>query len=339
MANTDVLHKLSSNESPLPPFESAIAAMEAQMRDLRLYPDGSCTELKAALTEHFSAHGITPAQIMVGSGANELLMLMGELSLEPGDEVMYCQPSFIVYRMLAQVAGAKTVELPLAPDGGFDLSAMLSAVTERTKLIFICNPNNPTGGVVTREEFADFMDGVPPHVMVVMDEAYIHYVDPSRRFDSLDFFDGKRPYAVLRSFSKIYGLAGARVGFGIAPEQYVDGMDKLREPFNVNTLAQAAACASLSDADELERRRVMAKRGRERLYRFCDEAGLGYLPSEANFVWVMPDAPDDVFDALLREGVIVRSFASAGGIRITVGTDEDTDATIAALSKVLGVRG
>jgi histidinol-phosphate aminotransferase len=335
IAKTDKIHKLSSNESAFGPFDSAILAMRGELENLQLYPDGSCHLLRQKLVEHFSEYNIKPEQLMIGNGTNELLMLMGKLSLKVDDEVLYCWPSFIVYRMLTQIAKAKAVEVPLTSEGAFDLCAMKERVNEKTKLIFICTPNNPTGGIISREELSQFLEDLPKSVMVVLDEAYVHYIDSDKHFNSLEFFDGKRPFVVLRTFSKIFGLAGARVGFGIAPAPYIEGFDKLREPFNVNSVAQAAARACIDDSDEIERRRQVCKEGREQLYACFDELGIKYYPSEANFVWVMHDGADHIYEELMKEGVIVRSFGAADAIRITIGSHDDTIATIEALKKVL----
>lgn len=334
IARTDVLHKLSSNENPYPPFPSALEAMAESLVSLNEYCDGSAHELTEKLSTHY---GVTPEQIIVGNGSNELLDLIGEVCLQPTDEVVYCWPSFVVYRSLTQIAQAKSVECPLDAGGAFDLDAILGAITARTKLVLLCSPNNPTGGVVGKAAFELFLSQLPDHVLLVIDEAYIEYVTPGTTFNALDYFDGERPLVILRTFSKIYSLAGVRCGYGIAPAPLAEALDKVREPFNVNSVAQAGALACFGDETEVERRRIECAEGRERLYACLDRLALTYVRSQANFVWVeVPDA-DRSFRDLLERGVIVRSFAQGGNaLRITVGNADGVTATIDALEEIMG---
>ncbi|MDR2672120.1 MAG: histidinol-phosphate transaminase [Coriobacteriales bacterium] len=327
IAQTNSIHKLSSNESPFPPFPRAIEAMTACLPYLNEYSDGSVHELKQALAEK---HGVEPSQIVVGNGVNELLCLLAQSCLDETSHVAYCWPSFVVYRMSAQIAGATFDEVDIDADGAYDLDGLRAAIRPHTKLVYLCSPNNPTGGIVKREQFAAFIKAVPRHVCVVVDMAYAEYVESPEHLDPMAFFDGKRPLVVFRSFSKIYGLAGVRCGYGIAPVPVVQAIDKVREPFNVNTVAQVGALASLSDAGELERRRTENSRQRARLYKIFQRLNLRYYQSEANFVWVfVPDA-QLIFEELLKRGIIVRPFAAAGGLRVGVGTPEATLATIEA---------
>jgi histidinol-phosphate aminotransferase len=339
IAQVDVIHKLSSNECPYPPFDTALKAMGACLPLLNEYADGSQYDLKARLAQKY---GVEQKQVMVGNGANELLCLLAQSCLDTTARVAYCWPSFVVYKMSAQLAGAQFDEAPLTPDGRYDLQALLAAIQPNTKIVYICSPNNPSGGVVTRAEFAQFMAAVPAHVLVVVDNAYIEFIGDEDAFDPMEYFDGVRPLVVLRSFSKIYGMAGARVGYGFAPTTVVEAIDKVREPFNVNTVAQVGALASLDDEVELARRRTANAAQRTQLYELFDRLGLRYYQSSANFVWVfLPDA-QQVFEQLLRRGVIVRPFpgaataagANAGGLRVGVGNSKDTAATIAAFEEL-----
>jgi histidinol-phosphate aminotransferase len=328
------IYKLSSNESPLEPFASSLTAMRESLVTLNEYCDGSCHDLKQKLSQHY---GIDAAEIIVGNGTNELLDLIAEVCLEPGDNVVYGWPSFVVYQSSAQIAGATFTEVALRDDGVFDLDALLAAVTEKTKIIYITSPNNPTGGIVSQQEFDDFMQQVPGHVLVVVDNAYQEFVMPGEdAFDPFSHYDGTRPLVILRTFSKMYALAGARVGYGFAPGGLVEAIDKVREPFNVNSIAQAGAAACLDDIEELNRRRQLNFDQRQRLYQAFERLGLRYYPSAANFVWVyVPDAATS-FNELLERGVIVRPFPPSGGLRVGVGTEAATDATIAAFNELFG---
>ncbi|MDR3053642.1 MAG: histidinol-phosphate transaminase, partial [Coriobacteriales bacterium] len=325
------IHKLSSNESPFPPFSAALAAMQQSLATLNEYSDGSCHALTQLLAAH---HGVPAEQIMVGNGSNELLDLIAQTCLDPGDEVVFCWPSFVVYRSSAQLAAATSVELPLRDDGAFDLAAQLAAITPKTKIVYVCSPNNPSGSVVAKADFEAFLAAVPAHVLVVVDNAYFEFIDGEDTIDPMDYYDGIRPLVVLRTFSKMYALAGARVGYGIAPAALVEMVHKVREPFNVNTVAQAGAAASLGDTAEVERRRASNTEGKQRLCSCFERLGLAHFRSAANFVWVeVPNAPD-TFEQLLRRGIIVRPFAGTNGLRVGVGDAAGVGAIIAAFEEL-----
>jgi len=332
-AETPRIYKLSSNESPYPPFPSAIQAMQESLTGLNEYPDGSCYALKQGLMKTYC---LPFEQIMVGNGSNELLMLLGEACLTPDSRIAYCWPSFVVYPMCAQVSDAASDEVPLTPDGRFDVDALLDVITPETKMVMLCSPNNPSGGIISQEELERFMAAVPEHVLVVLDLAYAEFVSDAERLDAQKFFDGERPLVVLHTFSKIYGLAGARIGYGFAPAPVVEAIEKLRNPFNVNTVAQVGALASLGHHDEVERRREANALERARLCEAFDRLGLRYFESHANFVWVFVPEPDWTFEQLLRRGVIVRSFGGGGGLRVGVGDNEGTQATITAFEQLFG---
>lgn len=323
----DEVLKISSNENPYPPFPRALEAGSKILAHLNRYPDGSSRDLRARISEKYD---VPTDQIIIGNGSNELLIQIAESALNPGDEVVFCWPSFVVYRIGCQLMGARAIEIPLTSEGAFDLEAMLEAITPQTKIAFICNPNNPSGNIVTKEAFASFMERVPEHVLVCVDEAYAEYcVDP--RFESARaFFDGERPLVILRTFSKIYSLAGARVGFALAPAPLVEALDKVREPFNTNMVAQAMAYYSLDDDAELQRRITENDEARSRFCAALTSWGVPFVESHTNFVFVYLKKPQEAFDALLAEGVIVRNFASAGALRIGIPTLEQTERLIEA---------
>lgn len=318
----DEIIKISSNENPLPPFPRALEAGAKILQHLNRYPDGSSRDLRARLSEKY---GVSTDNIIVGNGSNELLIQIAESCLVPGDEVVYCWPSFVVYRIGCQLMGATGVEVPLTEDGAFDLQGILDAITEKTKIVFICNPNNPTGNIVSKDEFARFMEQVPDHVLVCIDEAYAEFCTDENFESACSYFDGKRPLVVLRTFSKIYALAGARCGFALAPKEVVVALNKIREPFNTNTVAQAMAYYSLDDDAELQRRIHLNEEARTLFTDALDEMGVRYVPSHTNFVFVYLDDPQATFDALLAEGIIVRNFGTSNALRIGIGTRKDTE--------------
>ncbi len=330
------VHKLSSNENPFGPVPKACEAIEAVLPHLNRYPDGSARALKRRLASHL---GVDERFLAVGNGSNELLRIIAQSVLNPGDEVVFAWPSFIVYPMVTQLMGATAVRVPLNADHTHDLDAMRAAITDRTKIVFLCNPNNPTGNIYRRAEFERFLDRVPAHVLVVADEAYFEYVTSQDYPNALDYFDGERALVVLRTFSKIYSLAALRVGYGVMPEPLIGAVNKVREPFNVNTVAQIAAYHSLDDADEVARRVRLNAQQRGTLYAAFERLGVRFVPSHANFVYVLTERPRELFDVLLGEGVIVRDFGTAPALRVGVGTPEDTAATIAAFEVAVNKLG
>jgi histidinol-phosphate aminotransferase len=328
--------KLSSNEHPAGPFPAARAAIIDELGCLNRYPEGSCEALREKLAER---HGVPVEQVVVGSGSNELLRLVAQVVVRPGDEIVYAWPSFVVYPMIANIFGATHVKVPLAAGEVHDLDAMRAAVTERTRIVFLCNPNNPTGTIVTRAAFERFSEGLPKHVLLVLDEAYFEFVTDPEYPNGLDYFDGERPLVVLRTFSKIYSLAGLRIGYAFAPARLVRAIDCVREPFNVNTVAQVAALVSLNDEGEVRRRRDENQEQKTYLYSGFDRLGISWVSSEANFVYIKTERPVEVFQALLEEGVIVRDFGNAPALRVTVGTPEDSRRTIEAFAAVVARLG
>ena len=328
--------KLASNEGPFPPFPAAAEALERTTRDLNRYPDGGAYALRSAIAEH---HGVELDEVIVGSGADGVIDLLSQATLDAGDEIVCGWPSFPSYVLDALKLGAVPRKVPLR-DHVYDLEAMLAEVGPRTKLVYVCHPNNPTGTANGRDELLAFVDRLPEHVLAVVDQAYFEYVDDPDYADGVDelFKQGKR-VAVLRTFSKIYGLAGLRVGYGIAPKDVVTATSKVRRAFDVAATAQAAALASLGDAAELARRRALNKAGRVELEETLRANGLEPPgPAIGNFLFVDVGDGAGLFDRLLRQGVIVRPLAGFGApeaIRVTVGTPEENAFFGVCLGQVL----
>jgi histidinol-phosphate aminotransferase len=326
------IYKLSSNESPYPPFPQAIEAMRDSLLTLNEYPDSSSSALSQALS---ALYGVPCEQIIIGNGSNEIIDDIATACLRPGDNVVFCSPSFVVYRSSALIVGAQCRELPLDAKGSFDLDAMLGSIDDRTRIAYVCTPNNPSGNTVTDAAFAEFMRKVPDHVLVIADSAYQEFCTDPQSVDAMRYFDGERPLVVLRTFSKMFSLAGIRCGYGFAPPALVEAVGKVREPFNVNTVAQAGALACLNAGDELSRRREANAKGREALCACFADLGLRYCRSEANFVWVELADAQKAFMELLRRGIIVRAFAGVDGLRVGVGDEEGVAATCAAFREIM----
>jgi histidinol-phosphate aminotransferase len=331
---TDII-KLASNENPYGPSPRVVEAMKEALESIRLYPDGSCFSLTQRLSQHLD---LPADHIVVGNGSDEIIHYLGIAYLEPGDEVVQAHPSFVRYEAAATLNGCQCIQVPLK-DYTHDLDAMADAVTPRTKLLFITNPNNPTGTIVTRSAVDRLLDRLPERVLVVMDEAYYEYVEDPEYPDSVAYIREGRNVISLRTFSKIFALAGLRVGYGIARPEIIWAIHQVREPFNVNSIAQVGAIASLDDPDQVERGRRVNRDGRTYLYAACERLGLPYVPSHANFVFI--DVKVDsraVFQELLRRGVIVRTgdiFGLPTHIRVTIGTPEENARFVRALEEVL----
>jgi histidinol-phosphate aminotransferase len=328
--------KLASNEGPFPPFAAAVEAIGRTARDLNRYPDGGAYALRAALAER---HGVAFEQVIIGAGADGVIDLLSQATLEAGDEIVCGWPSFPSYVIDAAKLGAVARKVPLR-EHTYDLDAMLEEIGPRTKLVYLCLPNNPTGTANPRAEVLAFLERLPEHVLPVVDQAYFEYVDDADHPDCIaEVFRRGRRVAVLRTFSKIYGLAGLRVGYGIAPADVVAATSKVRRAFDVAATAQAAALASLGDEPELARRRALNAAGRERLAEALRERGLEPAgPALGNFVFVEVGDGAGLFDRLLHEGVIVRPLAGFGApqaVRVTVGTDEEIGVFIDSLERVL----
>lgn len=323
--------KLASNENPLGPSPAARQAMIDTIDRAHFYPDGGGYYLRQAVAEQL---GLGMANVILGNGSNEIIEFLGHAYLQPGDEVVVAKHSFAVYRLMAQLFGAKVVDVP-DPDFTADLDGMLGAITPRTKEVFVANPNNPTGTMVFQEDIDRFMARVPEHVMVVFDEAYYEFLDEPP--DVLKYVRAGRNVVVLRTFSKIQGLANLRIGYGLAAAEIIEVLQKARQPFNANGIAQAGALAGLSDQAHMDETRRVTREGRNFFQAQFLEMDLEFVPSHANFVLVRVGDGKKVFEALLRRGLIVRAMGSYGlpeWIRVSVGTMPQNKAFIAALRQL-----
>ena len=328
--------KLASNEGPFGPLEAAREAIARSTPELNRYPDGGAYELHRVLAER---HGLEPDWIAVGAGADGCIDMISQATLDPGDGVVCGWPSFPSYVIYGAKQGADVRTIPLA-DHRYDLGALLDAVTERTKLVYICHPNNPTGTINTPEELDAYFGRVPEHVLTIVDQAYFEYIDRPDYHDAVErYLKAGRRVVVLRTFSKIYGLAGLRVGYAVAAPEVCAAMAKVRRPFDVTTSAQVAAVASVGDEAEVTRRRAVNTEGLARLEAILLEAGMTPVPSFGNFLYADTGTDAGVlYERLLREGVIVRPLAGFGAptaIRVSVGTAEELDFFAAALGRVL----
>ncbi len=328
--------KLASNENPLPPSDRVQKAIMSVLHTLNRYPDGSGFYLRQALAKK---HGVMPDQVVLGNGSNELIELLVRSFLRPGDEAVVPHPSFVVYPMIVQAAGGVRVMVMLK-DFRLDLEAMARAITPMTKVVFIANPNNPSATIVTRDEVEHFMARVPERTIVVFDEAYIEFAMGPDFPDTLAQVKQGRKVVVLRTFSKATSLAGLRVGYGVADADAIALMNRIRQPFNVNSLAQAAALAALDDDAHVLECVRMIEAGRHFLYDEFKRLGLSYVPSRANFILVDAGrSAADIYQKLLHHGVIVRPMTPFGletALRITVGTPEENRKLVKALRVALG---
>lgn len=313
--------KLASNENPLGPSPKALEAMRRTLERAHFYPDGGGYELRGAIAGRL---GFARENIVLGNGSNEIIEFIGHAFFRPGDEVVVARHSFAVYRLMAQLFGAETVEVP---DPGYtaDLDAMLAAVTPRTRVLFLANPNNPTGTMVGQVAIDRFMAKVPDHVLVVFDEAYHEFLDEGVAPDVLGYVREGRNVVVMRTFSKIMGLANLRIGYGVTTPDLAAVLQRTRQPFNANGIAQAGALAGLLDEEHMRKTRELTHEGREYLEKEFAAMRLEYVPSVANFVLVNVGDGNAVFQAMLRKGIILRAMGSYGlpeWIRISVGTME-----------------
>lgn len=330
--------KLASNENPLGPSRLAIAALRRALSGVNLYPDGSAFYLKQKLAERL---GVTPAHLVLGNGSNEILEMIGHALLSAEAEVVVSQYCFAVYPIVTALFGARLVTVP-ARQYGHDLDAMLAAVTPATRVVFVANPNNPTGTIVPREALRSFLDRIPENVLVAMDEAYIEFLQDPPDFVE-DLRHGLRTNLILlRTFSKIYGLAGLRLGYGIAHPEVIAQFEKIRQPFNINLLAQTAAITALDDQAHADRTRKVNRQGLRLYAREFKRMGLEFVPSAANFILVRVGHAGAVFQELQRLGVIVRpmgGYELPEWIRISVGTAAQNKRCLEALRQVLAATG
>jgi histidinol-phosphate aminotransferase len=326
--------KLASNENPLGPSPKALAAAQSALAEIARYPDGGGFTLKRALAAKL---GVLPEQITLGNGSNDILEFAARAFVTAQDEVMFSQHAFAVYPIVTQAVGARAVEVP-ARNWAHDLDAMHAAITARTRLIFIANPNNPTGTWLRRGALEAFLDKLPASVIVVVDEAYFEYVEAGDYPNTVAWLARYPNLVCARTFSKIYGLAGLRVGYGISSPEIADILNRVRQPFNVNSVAQAAALAALDDDAHLDKARRVNVDGMQQLVQGFEQLNLDYIPSAGNFVCVEVAEAGRVYEQLLRAGVIVRPVANYGmprHLRVTVGLADENRRFLDALKKIL----
>jgi histidinol-phosphate aminotransferase len=330
----DIL-KMASNENPLGPSPRALEAMRGALAELHYYPDGSGYDLKAVISRKL---GVKPGMLVLGNGSNDVLELAARAFLQPGESALFSCHAFLVYPLVAQAIGAVPVEVP-AKNYGADLDAMAKAVRRDTRIVFLANPNNPTGTFVPWDEVRRFVERLPARVLLVLDEAYGEYLPPELASPTPAWVERFPNLIVSRTLSKAYGLAGLRVGFGIADARVAEVMNRVRQPFNVNHLAMVAAAAALEDEAFIAKSRSVNAAGLVQLAQGFDRLGLGYIPSRGNFITVRVGEAKRVYEALLRDGVIVRPIAGYGlpeHLRVTVGLPEQNARFLASLARALG---
>jgi histidinol-phosphate aminotransferase len=324
--------KLASNESPIGPSPKAIAAIRAVLEGVHRYPDGASFALRKALSARLA---VDPEQLVFGAGADEILELLAKILLGPGDELVYAWPSFAMYPVVAQGMGATSIRVPLTEDLTHDLPAMSAAVTKRTRLVFVCNPNNPTGTSVGADAFDRFVESLPENVVLAVDEAYREFVRRPDFPDSLAWIDRRPGTIVLRTFSKIFGLAGLRIGFGVADRELAGYLQRARHPFNVSRLAEVAALAALDDDEHAQRALATNCEGADYLRGELGALGIETWPSDANFLLARAGA--GTAERLLREGIIIRALTGFGmpdHVRISIGLPEENERLVKALRKL-----
>jgi len=326
--------KLASNENPLGPSPAALEAMQHVLAHLNLYPDGNSFYLKHKLANKLS---VQPEHLILGNGSNEIIEFVGHAFMQPGVDVVVSQYCFAIYPLTAKLFGANVITVP-AKKHGHDLPAMLKAITPQTRVVFVANPNNPTGTVVPKQELMEFAGQVPANVLLVMDEAYIEFLSDAADFISEIRRGQKANVLLMRTFSKIFGLAGLRLGYGIGNPELISALEKIRQPFNINAIAQAGALAALDDAEHMRRTRENNASGLKLYVEAFQKLGLEFIPSAGNFILVRVGEGQRVFEALQKLGVITRpmgGYQLPEWIRISVGTPEENQRCIESLKKSL----
>jgi histidinol-phosphate aminotransferase len=329
--------KMASNENPLGSSPRAIEAVRANLELMYLYPDTNCYELKKRISE---VSGMNENSILIGNGSDEVLMLLATAFIHRGDQIIFAQPTFSEYEFTTRIMGGECIEVPLTRFT-HDLDGALAAITGKTKMVIICNPNNPTGTIVGAAAIARFMDKVPDDVLVVFDEAYSEYAESPDFASGLYYVKAGRNAIVLHTFSKIYGLAALRVGYAFTLPEIAQAIEMITEPFNVNLLGQVGALAAIDDLEHVERSRAVNSAGKKYLYGELDKMGLFYIPTEANFIFLDTGRnSQEVFQAMLRLGVIIRTgdnFGHPTFIRVTIGQQAENERFIASLQQVLAI--
>lgn len=331
----DKVVKLASNENPFGTSQKVVAALQTALSSFAIYPDGYATNLRTAVAEFIK---LDEEQLIFGNGADNLIQIISRAFLLPGKNTVMASPSFSQYKHNAIIDGAEIREIPLI-DGEHDLDAMLQAIDKNTAVVWVCSPNNPTGVHISKEKITSFIEKVPEETLVVIDDAYHDYVVADDFYDAVEFVKEYNNLIVLRTFSKIYGIASLRVGYGVAHQDIIRVLEPAREPFNVNTLGQIAAVAAISDQDYVNECRRKNREGLAQFEQFCEENGLHYFPSQANFILIdFGTSGDEVFQYLLKKGYIVRSgnvLGYASSVRVTVGSKEENSGVIEAMKQYL----
>lgn len=332
---TEDIIKLASNENCLGPSPLALKAAQESLASIHLYPDNGCFYLKQKIANKF---GITVSQIITGHGSNEIIQLIATAFLCPGEEVITSEQTFLLYPIMSNSRGAQVVQVPLK-NFAYDLHSIARKITEHTKIVFISNPNNPTGTMVEADVFNAFMAQIPPDVIVVVDEAYAEYVTSPDYPDALKYLRQNRNIIILRTFSKAYGLAGLRIGYGLSTEQLIGYLERVRVPFNVSHVAQAAACAALDDGAHIKRSQDNNRSGCAYICAALTGMGVPFVPTQTNFILIrLGERAEEIYRALLCEGVIIRSMASYGlkdFVRVTIGLPEENERFIQSLKKLI----
>jgi histidinol-phosphate aminotransferase len=327
--------KVASNENPFGPSPLAVAAMQTALAGVNLYPDGNAFYLKQKLAAKL---GVEPANLVLGNGSNEILEFVAHALLAPEANAVVSQFCFAVYPIVTKLFGANLITVP-AKNYGHDLPAMLRAITPQTRIVFVANPNNPTGTLAPREDLIKFVNAVPDDVLLVMDEAYIEFLDDPLDLVSLIRLGARKNLILMRTFSKIYGLAGLRIGYGIGNPEFIAALEKIRQPFNINLLAQTAALAALDDKEHVRKTRVNNFAGLDFFERAFRDLKLEFVPSHANFILARVDEGQRVFEAMQKQGVIVRpmgGYQLPEWIRISIGTPKENERCLGALKSALG---
>jgi histidinol-phosphate aminotransferase len=326
--------KLASNENPFGPSPKALAAIQDAAKQLHLYPDGNAFYFKQKLAKKL---GVETSNLILGNGSNEIIEFLGHALLGPGDDIVVSEYCFAIYPIVAKMLGANVITVP-AKKYGHDLRAMLKAITPNTKAVFVANPNNPTGTLASNEEVMDLVNGVPVNTVLVMDEAYIEFLDKPLDLVPVIKLGEKQNLILMRTFSKIYGLAGTRVGYGIAHPDFITALEKIRQPFNINSLAQAGGLAALDDIEHVRRTRENNFTGKKFFEKELAALGCDTIPTYANFVLARFGDGQRVFEQLQKQGVIVRpmgGYKLPEWIRISIGTPEENARCINSLKKIL----
>ncbi|MFA5094399.1 MAG: histidinol-phosphate transaminase [Candidatus Omnitrophota bacterium] len=330
----DEVYKLASNENSLGPSKKALTAIKDALSDLNRYPDGNCYYLKVEASKNL---GFKPENFVFGNGSDELIAIIIQAFMNEDENAIIAEPTFLEYRLIAEAYGRRVKVVP-SVNMKYDIDGMRKAIDDKTKLVFIANPDNPTGTYITDKQLTKFLENIPGDVIVVMDEAYYDFIDAKDYPDTVRHLKDKN-LIILRTFSKAYGLAGLRVGFALANSELVECMNRVRQPFNVNSLAQVGASAALADTTHLKKTRQTVLKGKKFLYGALDRIGLSYVPSQTNFILVDVKKDSwDVFQKLLRYGVIVRDmkpYKLDSYIRVTIGTDKENRKFIEAVKKVI----